>query len=145
MLCRARDSSTKGELEMELHVKRTDFSEQSTIGEMRVDGEFECYTLEDKVRPVKIAGKTAIPAGRYEVIINFSQRFQRQLPLLLKVPDFEGVRIHPGNTPANTEGCILVGETKDENFVGHSRLAFDRLFEKLKVASRTEKIFIEIA
>ena len=130
---------------MELHVKRTDFSEQSTIGEMRVDGKFECYTLEDKVRPVKIKGKTAIPAGRYEVIINFSQRFQRQLPLLLKVPDFEGVRIHPGNTAANTEGCILVGETKDENFVGHSRLSFDRLFEKLKAASKTEKIFIEIA
>lgn len=129
---------------MELHVKRTDFSEQSTIGEMRVDGKFECYTLEDKVRPVKIKGKTAIPAGRYEVIINFSQRFQRQLPLLLKVPDFEGVRIHPGNTAANTEGCILVGETKDDNFVGHSRLAFDRLFEKLKTASPTEKIFIEI-
>jgi hypothetical protein len=61
------------------------------------------------------------------------------------VPDFEGVRIHPGNTAANTEGCILVGETKDENFVGHSRAAFNRLFEKLKVASRTEKIFIEVA
>ena len=129
---------------MELHVKRTDFSEQSTIGEMRVDGEFECYTLEDKVRPVKIMGKTAIPAGRYGVIIDFSQRFQRQLPLLLNVPNFEGVRIHPGNTSANTEGCILVGETKEENFVGQSRPAFNRLFEKMKAASETEKIFIEI-
>jgi hypothetical protein len=129
---------------MELRVKRTDFSEQSTIGEMQVDGQFECYTLEDKVRPVKIAGKTAIPAGRYGVIIDFSQRFQRQLPLLLNVPSFEGVRIHPGNTSENTEGCILVGKTKEENFVGQSRLAFDPLFEKLKTASRTEKIFIEI-
>ncbi len=129
---------------MDLNVKRLEFSEASTVGELSVNGQFECYTLEDKVRPVKIKGKTAIPAGRYEVIINFSQRFQRQLPLLLKVPDFEGVRIHPGNTAANTEGCILVGETKDENFVGHSRVAFDRLFEKLKTASRTEKIFIEI-
>jgi hypothetical protein len=131
--------------EMDVNVKRLEFSEESTVGELSINGEFECYTLEDKVRPVKIKGKTAIPAGRYEVIINFSQRFQRQLPLLLKVPDFEGVRIHPGNTAANTEGCILVGETKEENFVGHSRLAFDRLFEKLKIASRTEKIFIEIA
>lgn len=130
---------------MDLNVKRLVFSEESTVGELSINGEFECYTLEDKVRPVKIKGKTAIPSGRYEVIINFSQRFQRQLPLLLKVPDFEGVRIHPGNTAANTEGCILVGETKDENFVGHSRLAFDRLFEKLKAASQTEKIFIEIA
>jgi hypothetical protein len=129
---------------MDLNVKRLEFSEESTIGELSVDGQFECYTLEDKVRPVKIAGKTAIPAGRYEVIINFSQRFQRQLPLLLKVPDFEGVRIHPGNTAANTEGCILVGETKDKNSVGHSRAAFNRLFEKMKTASRTEKIFLEI-
>ncbi|SFN98039.1 DUF5675 family protein [Nitrosospira briensis] len=129
---------------MDLNVKRLVFSEESTVGELSINGEFECYTLEDKVRPVKIKGKTAIPAGRYEVIINFSQRFQRQLPLLLKVPDFEGVRIHPGNTAANTEGCILVGETKDDNFVGHSRLAFDRLFEKLKAASTTEKIFIKI-
>jgi hypothetical protein len=129
---------------MELQVKRTDFSEESTIGELWVNGGFECYTLEDKVRPVKIAGKTAIPSGRYEVIINFSQRFQKQLPLLLNVPNYEGVRIHSGNTAANTEGCILVGETKTENFVGESRWAFNRLLEKLKAASETEKIFMEI-
>jgi hypothetical protein len=129
---------------MELQVKRMEFSEESTIGELWVNGVFECYTLEDKVRPVKIAGKTAIPLGRYEVIINFSQRFQKQLPLLLNVPNYEGVRIHSGNTAANTEGCILVGETKTENFVGESRWAFNRLFEKLKAASETEKIFLEI-
>ncbi len=130
---------------MELQVKRTDFSEESTIGELSVNDVFECYTLEDKVRPVKIAGKTAISSGRYEVIINFSQRFQKQLPLLLNVPNYEGVRIHSGNTAANTEGCILVGETKTENFVGESRWAFNRLLEKLKIASETEKIFLEIA
>ena len=130
---------------MELQIKRTDFSEESTIGELSVNGVFECYTLEDKVRPVKIAGRTAIPSGRYEVIINFSQRFQKQLPLLLNVPNYEGVRIHSGNTAANTEGCILVGETKTDNFVGESRWAFNRLFEKLKVAAETEKIFLEIA
>jgi hypothetical protein len=130
---------------MELQIKRTDFSEESTIGELSVNGVFECYTLEDKVRPVKIAGKTAIPSGRYEVIINFSQRFQKQLPLLLNVPNYEGVRIHSGNTAANTEGCILVGETKTDNFVGESRWAFNRLFEKMKVAAETEKIFLEIA
>ena len=129
---------------MELRVERTDFSETSTIGKLYVDDQFECYTLEDKVRPVKIKGKTAIPAGRYEVIINFSQRFGRMLPLFLNVPNFEGVRIHPGNTAADTEGCILVGETKDAEFIGQSRLAFEGLFNKLKTASETEKIFIEI-
>ncbi|SCX86284.1 hypothetical protein SAMN05216420_101138 [Nitrosospira sp. Nl5] len=129
---------------MELRVERTDFSENSTIGKLYVDDQFECYTLEDKVRPVKIKGKTAIPTGRYEVIINHSQRFNRPLPLFLDVPDFVGVRIHPGNTAADTEGCILVGETKEEGFIGQSKPAFERLFDKLKAASETEKIFIEI-
>lgn len=130
---------------MELRMERTDFSEGSTIGRLYVDDQFECYTLEDKVRPVKIKGKTAISAGRYEVIINYSQRFNRQLPLLLNVPNFEGIRIHPGNTAADTEGCILVGGTKSEEFVGESRLAFEQLFNKLKAGSVTSKIFIEIA
>jgi hypothetical protein len=130
---------------MELQLKRTDFFENSTIGELSVNGELECYTLEDKVRPVKIKGKTAIPAGRYEVIINYSQRFNRPLPLFLNVPNFEGVRIHSGNTAADTEGCILVGMTKEEEFIGQSKVAFERLFPKLKAASDTEKIFIDIA
>ena len=129
---------------MDLRVKRLEFSDDSTIGELSVDGQFECYTLEDKVRPVKIKGKTAIPAGRYEVVINFSQRFQKPLPLLLNVPNFEGVRIHPGNVSANTEGCILVGDTRRVNFVGQSRVAFNRLFQKMKTAAKIQKIFIEI-
>ncbi|SEL11402.1 DUF5675 family protein [Nitrosovibrio tenuis] len=130
---------------MELQVKRTDLTDESTIGELSVNGQFECYTLEDKVRPVKIAGKTAIPAGRYEVIINFSQRFGRPLPLVLNVPDFEGVRIHPGNTDEDTEGCLLVGDTKKPDFVGDSRVAFERLFKKLQIASGKEKIYLEIS
>lgn len=129
---------------MELRLERTDPVGDCTIGKLYVEGQFECYTLEDKVRSVKIAGKTAIPGGRYEVVINQSQRFGCLLPLLLNVPDFEGVRIHPGNTADNTEGCILVGETKGESSVGQSRLAFDRLFKKMKAAAQTEKIFIEI-
>lgn len=129
---------------MEIRVERTEQSADSTIGELSVDGQFECYTLEDIVRPVKIKGKTAISAGRYEVIINQSQRFGRLLPLLLNVPDFEGVRIHPGNTAADTEGCILVGDTKSEGSVGQSKVAFARLFDKLEAASHTEKIFIDI-
>lgn len=129
---------------MELRVERTDRSGDSTIGKLYVNDQFECYTLEDVERPVKIKGKTAIPAGRYEVVINQSQRFGRLLPLFLNVPNFEGVRIHPGNTAADTEGCILVGETKSEGSIGQSKVAFERLFNKLKAAAETEKIFIEI-
>lgn len=129
---------------MELRLERTERSGNSTIGELSVDGQFECFTLEDIERLNKIKGETAISVGRYEVVITQSQRFGRLLPLLLDVPEFEGVRIHPGNTAADTEGCILVGVTKSEGSIGQSRVAFDQLFNKLKAASDTEKIFIEI-
>jgi hypothetical protein len=130
---------------MELKVLRKELTAKSTIGELHVDGAFECYTLEDAVRPVKIKGVTAIPAGVYEVVVNFSQRFQRPLPLLLHVPNFDGVRIHAGNTDADTEGCLLVGKTKAADFIGASRAAFDALFAKIQRAAAREKIFIEIA
>jgi hypothetical protein len=129
---------------MNITVARKEFTEKSTIGDLLIDGEFECFTLEDCVRPVKIKSMTAIPAGVYEVVINFSQRFKRPLPLLLKVPDFEGVRIHPGNTDADTEGCILVGRVKQPDFIGESRVAFEALFTKMQDAAAREKIFVEI-
>lgn len=129
---------------MQIQVFRKTLTARSTIGEMHVDGQFECYTLEDCVRPVKIKGMTAIPAGSYEVVINFSERFQRLLPLLLNVPNFDGVRIHAGNTAADTEGCVLVGQTQEVDFIGKSRAAFDALFAKLQAAAVREKIFIDI-
>ena len=129
---------------MELSLKRTTASENSTIGELSINDTFECYTLEDVVRPVKMAGLTAIPSGSYEVVITYSARFKRPMPLLLKVPDFDGVRIHWGNTDEDTEGCILVGKTKSKDFIGSSRVAFAQLFPKLEAASKIEKIFIEI-
>ncbi|HEY0098382.1 MAG TPA: DUF5675 family protein [Pyrinomonadaceae bacterium] len=129
---------------MELRLARTALTGRSTIGELSIDGVFECYTLEDCVRPVKIKNVTAIPAGRYRVIINQSQRFKRLLPLLLDVPQFEGVRIHSGNAAGDTEGCILVGQTKAKDFIGNSRVAFDKLFTRLLAAVATEEIFINI-
>src|SRR5262245_23149260 len=130
---------------MELQLKRTDLTDNSTIGELSINGRFECYTLEDKVRPVKIKGLTAIPAGSYEVIISFSARFKRPLPLLLNVPNFDGIRIHAGNSAKDTEGCILVGQRKSKDFIGTSRVALDALFKKLKRDTAVEKIFIHIA
>lgn len=100
---------------MELTLTRTVFLEDRTIGELSV-GDFHCYTLEDAVRPegIKIRGETAIPAGRYAIMVTMSPRFNRRLPLLMGVPNFSGVRIHGGNRPAHTEGCILVGSRYDE-------------------------------
>ena len=73
---------------------------------------FICHTLEDVQRDVKIKAETAIPWGMYKVVITMSNRFKRRLPLLLDVPNFEGVRIHGGNSEKNTEGCILVAARK---------------------------------
>jgi hypothetical protein len=130
---------------MQLQLIRNVFTDNSTIGELSVDGDFECFTLEDKVRPVKIKGETAIPADTYEVAVTFSNKFQKFLPLLLDVPNFDGIRIHTGNTPKDTLGCILVGQDKGVDVVINSRLAFAPLFEKIQAVVRTEKIFIEIA
>jgi len=134
---------------MRLKLNRIQFTEKSTIGELWVDDDPDrfCFTLEDRVRPagVKVAGSTAIPAGEYEVIINWSKRFQRPMPLLLDVPNFEGIRIHSGNTEADTEGCILVGFNRAPDFVGNSKMAFDVLFARISEAiSRKEEIKIGI-
>lgn len=119
---------------MKITVKRLHRTERSTIGELFIDGKFECYTLEDVERKVKIPSETAIPKGTYIVGITLSNRFKRLLPILIDVPNFEGVRIHSGNTNHNTEGCILVGTTRSKDFIGSSRLAFDKLFKKMQSA-----------
>jgi hypothetical protein len=129
---------------MHLKVLRNTFTNRSTIGELYVDGAFECFTLEDMVRPVKVPGMTAIPEGVYVVSVSFSNRFRRPLPEIHNVPNFTGVRIHAGNTDADTEGCILVGKTKARDFIGNSRAAFDKLFARIQQAAQREKIFIEV-
>lgn len=123
---------------MLIEVKRFEFKDTYTVGKMYIDGVYECYTLEDVVRKgAKVNGQTAIPTGTYNIIINHSNRFNRDLPLLEKVPNFTGVRIHAGNTSAHTEGCILVGTTwTGKDFIGNSRVAFNKLFEKLQKAKK---------
>lgn len=125
---------------MTLRVVREPTVLGATLGVLFVDGYFECFTLEDAIREVpgqpvetwKVPGQTAIPAGRYRVDITPSQRFQRLMPILLDVPGFEGIRIHPGNAAIDTAGCILVGRTREMGRVGESRVAFEALFSRLK-------------
>ena len=119
---------------MRVDVVRYDFSDRRTIGKLAIDGLFQCYTLEDAVRDVKIAGQTAIPAGTYRVVITESQRFKMPLPLLLDVPNFTGVRIHSGNTAADTAGCILVGLQREADTIRESHLAMGIVFDKIKKA-----------
>lgn len=122
---------------LNLVLKRTVFHSDCTIGELYSNGEFECYTLEDVVRPTgeKVYGKTAIPVGEYRVTVEYSPKFKRPMPLLHLVPHFEGVRIHTGNTAADTEGCILVGKSVAGKSLVQSKVAFAPLLEKILGAS----------
>lgn len=132
---------------MHLTLIRDTFTPSATTGRLLVDGVFECFVLEDVVRPVgaqKIAGKTAIPYGTYAVIITESARFKRRLPLLVGVPGFAGIRIHPGNTAADTEGCLLPGRARYEGGVAGSRIAFEALFAKLEQALKQGPVEIQI-
>lgn len=137
---------------MELTLTRDLKTKTFSAGELYVNGVFQCWTLEDADRGLspsdcseKVYGETAIPTGRYEVIISFSNRFQKYMPLLLSVPCFEGIRIHSGNRPEDSEGCILVGRERTAGgAVSQSRVAFSELMAKLKKVEKKEKIFIEV-
>lgn len=99
---------------MQLYLIRNIYTQFSTIGDLLINHQIFCHTLEDVVRPLgapKVFGKTAIPAGRYQVVLTMSERFKRITPQLINVPGFTGVRIHGGNKPEDTEGCLLVAKS----------------------------------
>jgi hypothetical protein len=131
---------------MELSVIRKEFTERSTIGDLLIGDDFCCFTLEDMTREpgVKIPGKTAIPEGRYSLIIDQSVRFRRAMPHILDVPMFTGIRIHTGNRATDVEGCIAVGYTKEKDFVGKSVAAFNHFFDRLYEILLHDKAFITI-
>ena len=129
---------------MDLTLQRKKITDRFCMGNLYIGEKFECYTIEDPPREMKIPGITGIQAGEYRIIIDFSERFKRLMPLLLDVPDFEGIRIHAGNVAADVAGCIIVGMEKGEDFITKSRIAFNRLFRKLDTANEREKIWITI-
>lgn len=130
---------------MNLTLKRFPSQPFGTRGLLSIGNEPELYTLEDPIRDVKIPGETCIPPGRYRVVIDYSQRFQKLLPRLLDVPNFTGVRIHSGNTSADTSGCILVGLGKSATGITRSRAAMDRLLTLIApVLAKGEQVWIDI-
>ena len=132
---------------MNLIVKRHTFTKQSTIGDLLINGGYFCHTLEPVMREIpgepvekwKILGKTAIPVGTYSVIIDFSPRFQRNLPHILNVPNFTEVRTHMGNFPKDTEACLLVGYGKAVNEITESNKALDDLLVKMNTAIKNKE------
>lgn len=132
---------------MEILVKRCFCCAEYTVGALHLNGQYFCDTLEDAVRAegVKVPGRTAVPAGRYRVELTESPRFKRVMPLLMDVPGFSGVRIHPGNCAADTEGCLLVGFNQVKGRLTASKATFQKLFEKLWAADQAgEEIWTEI-
>lgn len=143
---------------MIIKIIRKYFTEASTISELYVNDLFVCHTIEDKdrglsssmtleeIQKIKIYGKTCIPYGKYELVINFSNRFQKYLPLLIGVPGYAGIRFHPGNKSEDTEGCILPGDysTSKPDWVSNSRVNFSKLFDMMKKVEKKEKIFVII-
>jgi hypothetical protein len=137
---------------MEITLRRHFAVDDATIGTMTI-GDFTCFTLEDVIRTEKIKSKTAIFAGTYPVILCESPRFSdsyekkglgRIVPLVDRVPQFSGVRIHVGNRAEHTDGCILVGDSWDEKsaFIGGSTSAFKRLMKVLGTAQGGIRILI---
>lgn len=144
-------------MDLNLKLERKWKKEKYTIGNLYVNGVFFSNVLEDKTRglrqdmtpeeiqKIKIHGQTAIPSGRYEIRVTLSARFRRQLPVLLNVPGYAGVRIHPGNTDANTEGCLLPGKNDRVGQVSNSRATMAALQKQIEEAIyQNSKVYIEI-
>ena len=150
---------------MELILKRIAKKKTYTIGKLGIlpaasvdanvnvdEGTYFCDTLEPPVREVKTKSRGgitqkpfAIPEGRYPVVITYSPKFKKWLPLLLNVPQFSGIRIHAGNTPRDTAGCILVGENKQVGQLQNSTLWLNRLKQKIVEAKeRGEGVWIRV-
>lgn len=127
-----------------------------TIGKLYINDQYFCDTLEDTDRGLtqsmteqqigskKVYGETAIPTGTYRIIISYSNKFKKQMPLLLNVPGFAGIRIHSGNTEKDSLGCILVGKNKAVGKVLESRDTYSKLFSILQKANKKETIKITI-
>lgn len=141
---------------MELKLKRYILTEKSTISDLFIDGHYFCKAIEDtdrgltstmsldEIKKIKVWGQTAIPKGRYEVVLSYSNKFKQFLPELLNVPGYGGIRIHVGNRPQDTEGCILPGNWFYEDQVINSKATFTTLFQMMQSRAKKEKIFITI-
>lgn len=145
--------------EINLYLRRRPSTEY-TEGQLYFEAEEFCNTLEDPVRELKdlngdgdfddpgegkIYGDTAIPAGRYEVVLTWSPKFKRQLPLLLDVPGFTGIRIHALNDKTGTQGCIGVGRRYAPGRICNARITETALIERLRAYEKDCRIFITIS
>ena len=141
---------------MNIQLKRIAKKETYTIGKLYIDGVYFCDTIEDKdrglnqamsindIKKKKVYGETAIPTGTYKLVINYSNRFKKNMAHILNVPGYEGIRIHTGNSAKDSLGCIIVGKNKIVGRVIKSRDTYNQLFPILQKAFKEGEIKITI-
>jgi len=117
---------------MELSLIRFNSASDDSLGLFFIENKFAGFTLEDEYREVKVMNETRIPAGVYDIKYTYSPKYGKLMLEVMNVPNFTGIRIHPGNTEKDTAGCILLGNTCSYNpngnsWIGESRLAYDRI------------------
>lgn len=125
-------------------LNRRIFTDRSTIGELFIDGEKECFILEPSCRSQGPGFPVAIPAGKYEIVLYASPRFKKRVPLLLKVPGREMIEIHSGNKPEDTHGCLLPGNGHSVDWVSNSGVALEVLIAKIEKKLETGPFYIGI-
>ena len=142
---------------MELRLERKYRNNNYCIDKLYIDGKYFSDALEDpdrgltdtmsleEIKKIKIKGNTCIPYGTYNITITYSPRFKKNLPLLNNVKGFDGIRIHSGNKPQDTEGCLLPGFNKVKGQVIDSRVTTDKLIAQIQQAlNKGEKVTITI-
>ena len=132
---------------MKLYLKRHSFTGKATLGTLYIDGKIFCFVVEDEQRELndfnndgdfddigegKIYGETAIPKGTYEVELTMSPKYKKLMPLIKGVTGYSGIRIHSGNTEKDTLGCLIVGMKQTLTGVADSRIAYNKLMDKLE-------------
>jgi len=139
---------------MEITLERKIHNIDSTEGNLYIDGKWFCNTIEDRVRAkpgewkkeLKVYGKTAIPYGRYPVLVTWSNKFNRQLTGVFNVPDFEGIRIHNGTSELSSAGCIIVSYKDDDanHKLINDKAAMNDLCNMVEEAQKTGKVWLNI-
>jgi len=118
---------------MLLSLRRNGWTPKITRGHLWSNNQWECHTLEDRCRPkgIKIPKETCIPYGTYELVMDWSEKYQKIMPHIMEVKDYTGIRMHIGNKDLDTEGCIIVGLRPVADELLDSTLAFNPLYAKL--------------
>lgn len=146
---------------MKINLKRYSDNGESTLGLLFIDCKFVCYTIEDEARNKKVYGETRIPEGVYKLGIRdvggfhnrylnkFGKDFHKGMIQIMQVPDFEYILLHIGNDDDDTAGCILVGDSANNNtiadgFISSSTNAYKRIYPEIIKAVQEGDVYITI-